>query len=73
MLDIRVRMVMGHLVVSFWCNSHGGHPHCLWNASQEAGAGGPEEFAERVMYAAREFARRVVQDELDELTGDCLT
>jgi hypothetical protein len=72
MLDIRVRVVLDRIVVSFWCQSHGGPAHCLWSASQTMGAGGPDEFTDRVAFAAREFSTRVVRLQLDDLTDDCL-
>lgn len=73
MLDIRVRVVMGRIVVSFWCNSHGGPAHCLWSAGADMGPGGPEELSALVAGASSEFARRVVRLQLGDLSDDCLT
>jgi len=72
MLDIRVRIVLGKIVVSFWCNSHGGPAHCLWSASCDMGPGGPEEFSALVASASEEFARRVVRMQLQDLSDECL-
>lgn len=72
MLDIRVRVVLNRIVVSFWCGSHGGPAHCLWSAATVTDLQSPEEFVGAVGGCLREFQRRCERLELEELSDECL-
>jgi hypothetical protein len=72
MLDIRVRVVLNKIVISFWCGSHGGQPHCLWSTATVKDHVGPDELATAVADCLREFARRVERLELADISDECL-
>ncbi len=73
MIYARAVVVMGRVIVSVWCQSHGvGTDHCLWSGRTGDYADRPEDVVQALAHAMARVDRLSQQGRLEGLTDECL-